>query len=54
MDNKLLIQKLAEIVVKCDDTPEYESDNYKTGYVNSDMLTEVREDIQEILDELRK
>ena len=54
MKQKVLIEKLKRIVEKSDDTPEFNYHDHKTGYVNSDMLTEVREDIQGIIDDLLK
>ena len=49
---KKLIEELKSIVAKCDITPEYDSSDYKTGYLNSDTLTEIRETIQDIVDRL--
>ncbi|GAG17047.1 unnamed protein product, partial [marine sediment metagenome] len=40
------------IVAKCDVTPEYDSSDHKTGYLNSDTLTEIRETIQDIINRL--
>ena len=52
MKIKKLIEELKSIVAKCDITPEYDSSDYKTGYLNSNTLTEVRETIQNIIDRL--
>ena len=52
MKKKVLIEKLKKIVEKSDATPEYDSNDHKTGYLNSDALTEVREDIQDVIDDL--
>jgi len=52
MDNKILIGELKKMIKKCDDTPEFEPNDYETGYVVCAMLTEVREDIKSIVDKL--
>ena len=52
MEKKILLEKLKRIVEKSDSTPEFNCLDSETGYVNSEMLTEVREDIQGIINDL--
>lgn len=52
MKIKKLVEELKSMIAKCDTTPEYDSSDCKTGYLNSDTLTEIRETIQDIVNRL--
>lgn len=54
MNKDILINKLEHIVEKCDGTPEFESGDDIAGYNICNALTEVREDVDDIINELGK